>query len=173
MVDGNVVDLSEGDAEQTAGGIERRLDHFLQLQVRLQFRFVEVEEPLPHLLGIVPPVGRREAMVAALFGDECLEVGGLARRPRPAARPNGLEQSRDRFRRLRHLVGEAEVGVGRVAEELRRLGAELRDLGDDLPVVAVAAALAAGDPCLEGLLAEVAPGREGAETSRSRNGPAL
>ena len=140
MVDRHVVHLGEGEAEQPAGGVEGRLDHLLELQVRLQLGLVEIEEPLPHLLGVVPPVGSGEAVVAAFLRDEGLEVGGFARRSRPAPRPNGLQQPRDRFRRLGHLVGEAEMGVGRVAEELRRLGAKLRDLGDDFSVIAVAAA---------------------------------
>ena len=77
-----------------------------------------------------------------------------------ARRPNALEEIARRLRGLRHRVGEAEIGVARIAEKPGALGAERNRLGHQRPVVGRPAVLAAPRPCLEGLLAEVAPRRE-------------
>ncbi len=74
------------------------------------------------------PVPRRETKVAALAGDLLLQQlllggGAFARRL-----PDLVEKRADRFRSLRHRVGEAEVGVALVAQQSRSLGAERHDL---------------------------------------------
>ena len=73
--------------------------------------------------------------------------------------PHPLEQRPHRLRGLRHGVVQAIPGEGGVAEQPRPLGAQPHGLGDDRLVVGRPAAVAAGDPGEEGLLAQVAPAR--------------
>ena len=46
MIDGNVVALGEGKAEQFSGGEERGLDHMVQREIGLERGFVEIIKPL-------------------------------------------------------------------------------------------------------------------------------
>ena len=61
VVDRDVVELLEGEAEQPARRVEGRRDHLVELQIGLQLGLVEIEPALAHLFGIVAPVPRRRA----------------------------------------------------------------------------------------------------------------
>ena len=76
--------LVEGQAEQPAGGVERRLDHLLELQVRLDLRLVEIELRLAAPLGVVAPVPGGELEVAAFRLHDRLQRVLLAQRLRRA-----------------------------------------------------------------------------------------
>ncbi len=81
--------------------------------------------------------------------------GASARR-----RPDAVEQSAHRLRRLRHGVVETEFRKCLIAEEPRALDAQLHHLGDDRLVVGRAAAVAARDPGAERFLPQVAARRK-------------
>ena len=77
-----------------------------------------------------------------------------------SAAPDLVEQFARRGRLLGHLIVEAVVGIGRKAQELCPLGTQSHHLGDQRAVVGRAAVLAALDPGLEYLLAQIAAGGE-------------
>ena len=150
----------EAQSEQAVRGVERRRDDALELEIRLDRRFVDVAARLAQLLRVVAPVPRREREIAALRLHQRLH--GIAIRQRVAARrqPDAIEQRAHGLRRLRHGIVEPVMGEARIAEEPRALGAQRHHLGDDRLVVGCAAAVAARDPGTKDLLAQVAPRRE-------------
>ena len=152
----DVLAALEGEAEQLVGGVERRIDDVVELEVRLHRRFVDVAADLAQLLGVVAPVPRRDLEVAALLPHQLLHGVAVGERARARRRPDPIEQVAHRVRRLRHGVVEPVVREGLVAEELRALGAQRHHLGDHRLVVGRAALVAARDPGAERLFAQVA-----------------
>src|SRR5829696_792810 len=79
------LDRMKRQPEQLLRAIERRLDHAVELEVRLDLGLLEVAAPGAKLLGVVAPVPWRDLEIAALLRDQLLQgvaVGerGLARR---------------------------------------------------------------------------------------------
>ena len=71
-------DWSESEPEQPAGGFESCLDHLVELEVRLDLGFIEIEPRLAELLRVVAPIVRRQREIAALLRDQ-LPAKRLAR----------------------------------------------------------------------------------------------
>ena len=92
MVDGHAVQLVEAQAEQAARRVEGRLDHLVELQIRLDLRLVEGVLALPQLFGVVAPVPRLEREVAAFLADERLQGVGFRFGARPRRLPHLLEE---------------------------------------------------------------------------------
>ena len=90
--------LLEGEAEQAAGDVEGGGDDVLELQIGLQLAFVEIELGLAPALGIVAPVPRGEAEIAAVLRDHRLQRLLFARHPAERRLPHGVEQLRHRLR---------------------------------------------------------------------------
>ena len=87
------VDRLERQAEQPARRFERRLDHLVELEVRLDLGLVEIVARLAQLLGVVAPVPRREREIAALLGDHRLQGVALGALPSARARPQTSSSS--------------------------------------------------------------------------------
>ena len=88
-------------AEQPAGDIESRFDHFVELQIGLDLAFVEIELRLAPLLRVIAPVPGREREIAALLGDDRLQRRLFAQSLRPGGRPDLMQKPERRLRRLR------------------------------------------------------------------------
>ncbi len=154
------VDRLEGQPEQPPRGLEGRLDHLVELEVRLDLGLIEIVFRLAQLLGVIAPVPRRQREVAALFRHQVLQGVAFATGLGAGAAPDFVEQAARRGRGLGHLVVEPVVGEAGEAEQPGALAAQQHHLGDQGAVVGGAAVLAALDPGLEHLLAQIAPGRE-------------
>src|SRR4051794_14440989 len=100
----------ESQPEQPPRGLERRLDHALELEIGLDLGFLQIVARLPQLLGVIAPIPGSEREIAALCADHRLQFVALAPGPRTPALPDIVEQFAYRFRRLRHLIGEAIIG---------------------------------------------------------------
>ena len=159
----NVRPLGEGEAEQAGGGVERCRDHLIERQIRLGRRLIQIETGLAQLLGIVPPVPRRDGAVEALRLRKRLEIIALALGAGLGRRPHLFQQGAHRRGRFRHGVVELEGGEGRVAEQAGALQPERHHLGDQCAIVGGAARFAAADPGFIGGLAQIAAGGEGEE----------
>ena len=168
VVDLDAGDGREGEAEELTGDPEHPLAELLELEVLLHLALVEVVLRLADLLRVEAVVPRRDLALRAALVRERLHVGDLLAHARDRWRPDLLHQRHRALGRLRHRVLEAPVGVRRVAEELRALGAELEDLGDDLLVVAGVVVVAAVDVALPHLLAEIVARRVGEERLHRR-----
>lgn len=117
----------------------RQPSHVLQLEVGAEHFLVQVVAGLLHLLGVVPPVPR-PSMKPPPPGRS----GPACRRPPPSPRQRGsrlVEQAVHRIRRVRHVLVEHIVGVGREPEQLGALEQAGPSVSGrcDCPAVAVAA----------------------------------
>ena len=61
------------ETEQAMRGVERRVDHLLELEVGHDLGLVEIVALLAQLLGVVAPVPGGEFEIAAFFGDHVLQ----------------------------------------------------------------------------------------------------
>ena len=124
MPDRDVGARLEAQAEQPVRGVERRLDHVVELEVRLDRRLVDVVARLAQLLGVVAPVPRREREVAALRRDHRLHGVAVGERAARAPAPRPVRAGRARpAGRLRHGVVEPvvrEARRSRAASRARR-----------------------------------------------------
>ena len=135
------------------GGVERRRDHVVELQVRLDVRLVEIMARLAHLLGVIAPVPGGELEIPAFRIDRRLQRIALSKGTGLCRRPDLVEQAARGGWRLRHRVGKPVFRVARVAEQLRLLGPQRHDFGDDAGIVVHLAAGTARHPGVEQLLA--------------------
>jgi hypothetical protein len=146
LVDRDVVPLLERDPIQLRGGEEDAvLQDVIDLEVRPDLAFIEIEFVLAHLLGVELPVVRLKGEAALLLVDQLLHPRRLGACFRGRRGDHVGHQLDGVPRRFRHLIVEVVVGVARVAEELGALRAELGQAGDDGLGVVVAAVIAAGD----------------------------
>ena len=154
------LDRMERQPEQLLRAVERRLDHAVELEVRLHLGLVEIAAPRAKLLGVVAPVPRRDLEVAALLRDQLLQRVAVGERGLARRLPDLFQQAAHRLRRLGHGVVEPVLREGRIAEQLGALDPQRNHLGDDRLVVGLVAFVAARDPGAERLLAQIAPRRE-------------
>ena len=73
MVDGNVLALVKVEAEQAMRGVERRLNHLLELEVGHDLGFIEIVTLLAQFFGIVAPVPGGQFEIAAFLRDHRLQ----------------------------------------------------------------------------------------------------
>ena len=160
VVNRQVGTLLEGQAVELARGVEHAvLQHVLHFQVGLELRLVEVVLVGADLLGVIRPVPRLQleaglALGRLLLVDHGLQIGAFTLGIGNGRRGQLAQHPVDRFRGLRGFVGEDVRGVGRVAEHLRLLGAQLQDRRHQLGVVELIAAAATVDRGLEQALAQ-------------------
>ena len=157
--------------------IERSGFHAVEREVGLDLRLVEVVARRAHFLAVVAPVPWRELEIVTArprLGDERIALDGCLR---AGGRPDARQQLGDRGRRSSHPVDQRELGVRRVAMEVRELVSQRQDLADDGPVVAGPIVLATANPREERLFAQVAAVRvreEGHDQrTRQRNRPCV
>ena len=150
----------KAQAEQTLRGIERGLDHAVEVEIGLDRGLVEIAAPLPQFFGVIAPVPWRQLEVAAVFLHQFLHGVAVGERARARRLPHGFEEVARGFRRLRHRVLEPVMGEVGVAQKPRPLGAQLDRLGDDCLVVGCSAIVAARDEGAEDFFAQVAALRE-------------
>ena len=160
MPDRDIGALGKAQAEQAFRRVERRFDHAIEIEIRLDLRLIDIAALLPQLLRVIAPVPGREREVAALLLHERLQrvAVGLGARPRP--RPHRVEQVADGGLRFRHGVVQPVMGEVGIAEQPGALGAQPHHLGDDRLVVGLAAIVAARDERAINLFAQVAALRE-------------
>ena len=132
-------------------------DDIVEGEIDADLGVVDGEALAPHLLGIIAPVVAGEVDIGALGGREGAQVRLLLGRPVARRRPDLFEEIAHRGGRLRHRVVELVGGEAAETEQCRPLGAQAHRLGHDGAVVVGVAVLAAPDPGLIGLLAQVAP----------------
>ena len=154
------IDRMERQPEQLLRAVERRLDHAVELEVRLHLGLLEVAAPRAELLGVVAPVPGGDLEVAALLRDQLLQGVAVGERGLARRLPDLFQQPAHRLRRLRHGVVEPIMRERRIAEQLGALDPQRHGLGDDRLVVGLVAFVAARDPGAERLLAQIAPRRE-------------
>ncbi|MEY9791728.1 hypothetical protein ABIE77_006287 [Sinorhizobium fredii] len=109
------------------------------------------------------PVPRHDLVVAALGGNELGEIRLLLTGARHRLFPDLHQQAVHGLGRLRHGVIELQRRIILVTEQLCLLGPKDKRLGDDAPIVGLAAVFAARRPGPEGLFAKLAVFREGQE----------
>ncbi len=169
------MDRREGQPVEPVGGVEHRLADMIELQVGLHLVHIEVVLRLAHHLGVVaiiPGLDRE----AALFGvDDLLHLGDVGADLRDGRPPHRHFELQRIVGGLRHRVSEVPVRVGRVAEQLGLLGAQLQDLAHHRVVVGHAAIVAARGPHPERLFAQAPIRRVGEEglDRRARVGDAV
>ena len=164
VIDRQVGQLLEGQAEQFAGGPEHALSQLVELKVGFHLFVIEVVLRLAHLLGVVAEIPGFDRLVGTFARGHRLDVGDLLARAPHGWRPDRLQKRHGRVRRLGHLAVGDPVGEGRIAEQARLLHAQLQDLGDVGIVVAGARDVAAARPQLrKRLLAQVAAVGKGQE----------
>ena len=66
------IDALEGKSEEPVGGLKCRLDHIVELEIRLDLGLVEIVTRLSELFRVVAPVVRCEREVPAFFGNHRL-----------------------------------------------------------------------------------------------------
>ena len=165
VIDGDRVRRQRNELQpvELAGRPEHGIAHRVQLQVGLDFIFIEVVAGLADLLGVVPVVPGLDGDVGAFRVGDRLHVGDFLADPRHGGRPDRLHQLQRPLGRLGHRVLQAPVGVSLEAEQLRALGAQREDLGDDGIVVVGVALVAAIDEAVEDPAPQVAACRVGQE----------
>ncbi len=171
VIDGNGAgDLLEGDAEPALRRPQRRRHHVVELQVRLDLRFVEVVLRLAHLLGEIEVVPRLYRDARLLAARERPHVGHFVANPRDDERPDLQQEALGDGRIDRHRVLHAPVRVALEPEKLRPLGSQPDDGGNDgLGVVGVAVVAAALE-FLPDDLAKMPPSRERQKRIDARSG---
>ena len=155
--------LDERDPEEAVRGVEGGREHPVEGEVGLELGLVEAVARPAHLFRVeapVPGLDRLRGAFRAGHGDQRVALRG---RPRPGRLPHLPEEACHRRGRARHPVDERVVRVVGVAVQARLLVAQREDLAGDRAVVVRAVVLAAPDPGLEGLLAQVAASGKGEE----------
>src|ERR1700722_15386200 len=160
MIELEVEALGKLKAEQAACGVEGRVDHAVELEIRLELALVEVELGLASLFRKIAPIPRREFEIAALACCNRLQLLFVFPRPSDARSPDRLEQIKRRLRRFRHRVGEAVVSISLVAQQPRALSSQTHQFGGDGAIVARAAVFSSSRPGAESGLAKIAARRE-------------
>src|ERR1700722_4621716 len=148
--------LGKLKAEQSACGVEGRLDHAVELQIRLELALVQVELGLASLFREIAPIPRREFEIAALACCNRLQRLFLFARAGHAWRPDRFQETERGLRRFRHRVGEAVMRISLVAQQSRALGSQTHQFGGDGPIVARAAVFSSSRPSAERGLAKIA-----------------
>ncbi len=154
---------TERDAVEPVAQFEDSLFHIFQREVGPQRLLIEVVPRLTYLLGVIPPVPRREVVAAVLLALEFLHLGELLAGPVQRRHPNLVQQSVDVFGSLGHVVVEHILGVGAVAEQMGPTRTQLHDLVDQPPVVQFVVMVALLDVGGIELLPQVAAGGVGQE----------
>ncbi len=72
VIDGHVLPRHKFQAEQTSGGVERRRDHLVELEIGHDLALIEIVARLAQPLGIVAPVPGGELEISAFLGDQSL-----------------------------------------------------------------------------------------------------
>ena len=161
VVDRHVRCRGKRQTEQFPGRPEHPLPQLIELQVRFQFVFIQVEFCFAHFLGVITVVPRFDPDARAFRVGQCLHVRHFLAHPRHRRGPHRFEQFHRPVRGSGHGVFEAPVRVGLVAEQLGPFGAQGQDFADHRFVIARARMIPAADEVAPDLLAQVAPRRVG------------
>ncbi len=156
---------------QLLGRPEHAVDQVRKLEIGFDLVFGEVIFRLADLLLIITIIPRLDPRDAVL-GRERLHVGDFLIDPLHRRRPDAHHQVHRPRRGLGHRVLHAKVGVGLVAEQVRPVGAQLDDLGDQRVGVVGIAIIAAIDERLPHLLAKPAIAGEAQHRIDRRTGVA-
>ena len=105
------IDRREGQAEQSIGAIETRLDHPLELEVWLEFRFVEIMVTGAQSLGIEMPIPSLQRAIDPVIVHQTLESFCIARRRRLCRSPDRHQQFTHGFGRTRHFGFKSKFSV--------------------------------------------------------------
>ena len=168
VVHRQVVAAREAQAEQALRAVERRRDHVLELEVRLDDGVVQRIARRTHTLGPEAPVPGLQHNGLARRGH--LVGQGLAFDLQRLQRawPDLVEQALHRLACAGHGVGQRVVGVAGVAMQRGLLAAQAQDVACDFAVVVLARVFTAADPRAPGGFAQVAARAEGQERHHQR-----
>src|SRR5580704_10020392 len=160
MIELEVEALAKLKAEQAACGVEGRVDHAVELQIRLELALVEIELGLAPLLREIAPIPGREFEIAALACCNRLQRLFVFPRPSDAGRPHRLQETERRLWRFRHRVGEAVVSISLVAQQPRALGSQTHHFSSDGAIVGRRAIFTPRRPSPKRGLAKISARRE-------------
>ena len=74
MPDRDILALGEAEAEQPVRAVEGGVDHVVEHEIGLDRGVVEIGAALPQFFGVVAPVPRCQRKIAALLGDQRLQI---------------------------------------------------------------------------------------------------
>ena len=132
-------DVFEGEIETAARRPQCRLHHIVELEVRLDFRFVEIVLGFANLFRVVQVVPRLDPRPRILAVRNRLHVDDFASDVCHDRRPYFQEKGMRRGRMRCHRIGHAPVGVALEAQQLCPLRTQIHDRRDGrLGVVGVA-----------------------------------
>src|SRR6476469_3846782 len=102
MPDRDTLAAFEGQAEEAVRGVERRLNDTVELEVRLDLRFVDVAAHLAQLLRVVAPVPWGEREILSFRLHQTLERHGIFHGAAARRQPYALKQRTHGLRGLGH-----------------------------------------------------------------------
>ncbi len=146
MINRHVAAFTERQAEQLLRGVERGFDQVAELEIGFELGFVEIIFLLAQLFGVIAPVPRRQAEIAALPGDKVLQCVAFFQCAQPCRSPDIFQQGAGLLWRARHAVGQLEGGEILVPQQGCAFGAQGQHLGDDGVVVVIVGIVAARHP---------------------------
>ena len=132
-------------------GVERRRDHVIQLEIRLQRRAVDIEFGLPALLRVVVPVPGGQGLVMTFRLRHACQRFALLVGSKLGSAPHPFQKLARGGRRLRHRVVDLVIRVSLEAEELREFASQCQNFLDKRAIIG-SRFLAARDVGFVGLL---------------------
>ena len=90
VIDRYVAALVETKPEKPMRRVERRRDHVIQLEIRLQSRSIDIEFGLPAFLGVVVPIPGGQRLIMAFRLRQAFQRFALLAGPKPGSVPNPL-----------------------------------------------------------------------------------
>ena len=154
-------DRAERDAVEPVGEEEDASLHVLQREIGPQHLLVEGIFLLADLLGVIPPVPRRELSLGEILPEQLLHLGQLALGAFERRGPDLLQQAVHGVGRSGHLVVHDVGGIRGIAQQVGLLRAQADEIVDQLFVVILVAVVAAVEVGLVDLLAQFAFRRVG------------
>ena len=132
-----------------------RLDHPVQLQIRLQRRLIQIMQLLAALFTIKPPVPRLQRPVPAIRMQHSFQGLSIMFRGRFCWRPNLHQQLAHSIRCARHFGFQLIIRETLIAQKLRPLGPQCQCFRRNRAIVGLARIGPARGPRLIGLLAQI------------------
>ena len=128
VIDRQTGEFLERNAEQAMGRVEGGVDDLVELQIRLQFRLVEVVFFDPDFFRVVAPVPWLDGDVVTAPAGVVRKIGFFSVRFFNAGRPHARQEIPNGFGRLRHAVVQFEMREGIKAKQAGFFGAQRQRL---------------------------------------------
>ncbi len=164
----HITKLGKRQPEQSPGHVKCRLDHVLQLQIRFDHGFIQIELPFPQLGRVVAPVRGFQRLVVT-FGNSnlckhCRVVCSAGFRCRPYL----AQQVLYRFRALGHGAVKLQFRETLITQKACFLVPQFQGFRHSLGIVTIATVLTTGGPGIKGKLTQIRPRRGDQERFNDR-----